>query len=149
MMRKGASSNSFHFLSGGALETGPNAMESSLAHSRTERFASEGVSRHDPISLGPENSGFVLLRKLGWKGEGGLGKNEQGISKPVEVEVKNDRRGIGLHKSEPKKGERSGSDRKKRDGPIDEAMVRKSKERGEKVKKETRWRQKVLHYLNS
>lgn len=46
-------------------------------------------------TLTPSNVGFQLLQKSGWKEGSGLGVAEQGRLEPVDVFVKNDKRGIG------------------------------------------------------
>jgi len=44
-----------------------------------------------------QHQGKNLLKKMGWKGEGyGMGKNQQGILKPIEVDVNNARLGLGF-----------------------------------------------------
>lgn len=44
----------------------------------------------------PKKKGLKLLTKMGWKGEGhGLGKDQQGIAKPIEVGEIRERSGIG------------------------------------------------------
>ena len=43
-----------------------------------------------------------LLRKAGWKGQGGLGISEQGISQPLEAWKQGGRQGIGMHNGQAK-----------------------------------------------
>lgn len=45
--------------------------------------------------LDNSNLGNKLLRKMGWKGTGGIGKNEKGIADPVFVNAAEGRKGIG------------------------------------------------------
>jgi len=45
--------------------------------------------------LDDSNLGNKLLRKMGWKGSGGIGKNEGGISDPVFVDAADGRKGVG------------------------------------------------------
>lgn len=42
-----------------------------------------------------EGIGFSMLKKMGWSEGKGLGKNEVGISKPLEIIRKKDKKGIG------------------------------------------------------
>ena len=53
--------------------------------------------------LGPGSKGFMLLQKAGWKGKGGLGKDEQGRQSPVPVKLLKGRRGIGSEPPKPKR----------------------------------------------
>ncbi|MCO5584365.1 hypothetical protein L7F22_038291 [Adiantum nelumboides] len=46
-------------------------------------------------SLTASNVGFRLLQKAGWREGSGLGVSEQGRLEPVDVFVKNDKRGLG------------------------------------------------------
>lgn len=46
--------------------------------------------------IAPENKGFLLLAKMGYSGQGGLGANAQGRAAPVAVELKQGRGGLGL-----------------------------------------------------
>eukprot|EP00250_Pteridium_aquilinum_P005218 c15350_g1_i1 orf=91-363(+) len=58
----------------------------------TQRMASPSAR---PAALTPSNVGFQLLQKSGWKEGSGLGAAEQGRLEPVDVFIKNDKRGIG------------------------------------------------------
>jgi len=51
----------------------------------------EGLSR--PIA--PDNKGFALLQKMGFKAGSGLGKTGEGRKEPVGIEVKANREGLG------------------------------------------------------
>eukprot|EP00347_Sterkiella_histriomuscorum_P011093 403373781 len=46
--------------------------------------------------ISKENKGFQLLMKLGFKEGQGLGKKESGIKNPLELEMKNNKIGIGI-----------------------------------------------------
>nr|CDS32872.1 D111 G patch [Hymenolepis microstoma] len=52
--------------------------------------------------IGEDNIGFKMLMKMGFKGDGGLGKKAEGRSEPVPIEVIEGRRGLGLHNVEKK-----------------------------------------------
>lgn len=53
---------------------------------------------HEFSIFPPPIKGLKLLTKMGWKGEGhGLGKDQQGIAKPIEVGEIRERSGIGHH----------------------------------------------------
>jgi len=45
--------------------------------------------------LDDSNLGNKLLRKMGWKGSGGIGKHEKGIADPVFVDAVEGRKGVG------------------------------------------------------
>ncbi|XP_054263816.1 G patch domain-containing protein 11-like [Macrosteles quadrilineatus] len=49
--------------------------------------------------IDPENKGFKMLQKLGFKPGSGLGKSGEGRVEPVSVEVKADRQGLGRKSS--------------------------------------------------
>ncbi|XP_055551423.1 uncharacterized protein LOC129733873 [Wyeomyia smithii] len=53
------------------------------------------VTASSKDQLREDNVGFRLLRKLGWGG-GPLGKHQDGILDPIEVQAKRGRRGLGL-----------------------------------------------------
>ncbi|KAL6291170.1 hypothetical protein ACE6H2_008680 [Prunus campanulata] len=50
------------------------------------------------IAINPSNIGFQLLKKHGWKEGTGLGISEQGRIEPVQVYLKNNKRGLGADK---------------------------------------------------
>jgi tuftelin-interacting protein 11 len=75
---------------------------------RKRTFRQEGASRKKPKS---ENDGMGktaafsgfgarMMAKMGYKGEGGLGREGSGIAEPISVKLREARTGIGAHGSE-------------------------------------------------
>ena len=54
-----------------------------------------GASSAAPAPAPRDGLGARLLRKVGYKGHGGLGKEERGRVAPIQVALKRDRRGLG------------------------------------------------------
>lgn len=54
-----------------------------------------GASSSAPAPAPRDGLGARLLRKVGYKGHGGLGKEERGRVAPIQVALKRDRRGLG------------------------------------------------------
>lgn len=60
-----------------------------------ERHREEGLAKSIPST----NKGFAMLAKMGYKPGEGIGKNSSGISEPVGIEVKNDKKGFGKRRT--------------------------------------------------
>ena len=54
-----------------------------------------GAASSAPAPAPRDGLGARLLRKVGYKGHGGLGKEERGRVAPIQVALKRDRRGLG------------------------------------------------------
>ncbi|XP_067876577.1 G patch domain-containing protein 11 [Heterodontus francisci] len=65
------------------------------------------------ISLGSENKGFALLRKMGYEEGHGLGKSGNGIVEPIPLQIKTGRGGIGHEAAKKRKAEET-TERRKR-----------------------------------
>ena len=87
-----------------------------------------------------------LLRKAGWKGQGGLGISEQGISQPLEAWKQGGRQGIGMHHGQDKnsaKNEPANTDTAHpttqaqttvRNGSVENSSVQSKSKRAKKVR---------------
>jgi G-patch domain len=53
-------------------------------------LSQDTFTRATPVSGG---IGKLLLEKMGWKAGSGLGKHSEGITAPIPVEIKTDRKG--------------------------------------------------------
>lgn len=62
---------------------------------RVKEIMKEQQERGLKTAISKENIGFMLLKKLGYAPEKGLGKNESGILEPLEVSVRPNREGLG------------------------------------------------------
>ncbi|XP_053673744.1 uncharacterized protein LOC128724000 [Anopheles nili] len=67
-----------------------------------ERLLHESDNVESVGSLKQSNIGYRMLQKLGWTG-GPLGHKKTGIVDPIEITIKNDRRGLGCNKITKKK----------------------------------------------
>jgi len=54
------------------------------------------LGKFDPVER--DNVGFKLLQKMGWSGSKGLGKNENGILEPLEIQYNKSTHGLGVLK---------------------------------------------------
>ncbi|VDD75237.1 unnamed protein product [Mesocestoides corti] len=71
----------------------------------------EGLKRR----IGEDNVGFKIMKKMGFTGEGGIGKNSEGRSEPVPISVIDGRKGLGLHNIKEKRDEAFAAARQQRD----------------------------------
>jgi hypothetical protein len=58
------------------------------------------LGKYDPLEK--DNVGFKLLQKMGWTSSKGLGKNENGILEPLEIQYNKSTHGLGVLKKEKK-----------------------------------------------
>lgn len=129
------------------LSIGPNPSSSSSGRSSS---GSSGIKNHSKssFSIPSSNVGFKLLERKGWDGQSGLGKSAQGRISPVPVVVRQNRAGIGITTgSKPLEtiGSISSSSKSKKDK--DDVTLSK-KDREEAAKKDRKWRQSFLRYMN-
>jgi hypothetical protein len=83
------------FVSGGVASHGPGPeapLPDSGPRTRLHRKAA-GQARHPDLSHG--SLGHTLLRKAGWTEGKGLGKEEQGVTAPLQAYAKAGRQGLG------------------------------------------------------
>ena len=101
----------------------------------------------------PSNKGYVMLKKQGWDGKSGLGKDESGRKEPVAVLVRdNKKRGLG--KGNPGRPLDQISTVHSSSKSIAESVIAKPSEsstrkaRDEKNQREAKWRQSFMRYLS-
>lgn len=63
--------------------------------SNTKFLASERLNEGLENPIGPENKGFSMLQKMGFKPGSSLGTKKTGILEPIAISIKNDRKGLG------------------------------------------------------
>ncbi|KAH9284871.1 G patch domain-containing protein 11 [Echinococcus granulosus] len=71
----------------------------------------EGLKRR----IGEDNIGYKLMLKMGFKGDGGIGKKAEGRSEPIPIEIIDGRKGLGLHNIEKKRSEAIAAAREQQD----------------------------------
>ncbi|KAM7536120.1 hypothetical protein Aperf_G00000096573 [Anoplocephala perfoliata] len=71
----------------------------------------EGLKR----AIGEDNIGYKMLIKMGFKGDGGLGRKAEGRAEPIPLEVIDGRKGLGLHNIKKKRAEAIASARQQRE----------------------------------
>jgi len=109
-------------------------------------------SSSSSIQLNHSNKGFQLLTRLGWKEkEGGLGKNRQGVMKPVEAKLKVDRRGLGSTpvRSKKKSAAFPSSNQQKQQQSQPESKSKRRQRAKEKEDHEQRREKKIRMLLRS
>jgi len=80
------------------METQPILYKSEINHDHVgviEKGALVKKSYETAAKLDQSNLGNQLLRKMGWTGEGGVGKHGTGISDPVFIDAAEGRKGVG------------------------------------------------------
>ncbi|KAK4874290.1 hypothetical protein RN001_013650 [Aquatica leii] len=60
-------------------------------HEQEQEVRDKGLS----TAISEDNKGFQLLQKMGYKSGSGLGKEASGISKPIEIKLKQSNTGLG------------------------------------------------------
>ncbi|KAL5109260.1 Cystic fibrosi transmembrane conductance regulator [Taenia crassiceps] len=75
------------------------------------------VSREEGLKrrIGEDNIGYKLMLKMGFRGDGGIGKKAEGRSEPIPIEIIDGRKGLGLHNIEKKRAEAIAAAKKQRD----------------------------------
>jgi hypothetical protein len=79
--------------------------ERSRQKTKEERKAEEEAAREAALSnaLPPENKGFKMMAKFGSKHGDALGKSENARKEPIQVNIKEDKGGIGLESEKKRK----------------------------------------------
>lgn len=60
-----------------------------------EQDGIESSKKVEDVQLNSDNKGFKMMKMLGWSG-GALGLSGNGIEQPISIEMKVDRKGLGL-----------------------------------------------------
>ncbi|VDM16142.1 unnamed protein product [Hydatigera taeniaeformis] len=74
----------------------------------------EGLKRR----IGEDNIGYRLMLKMGFKGDGGIGKKAEGRSEPLPIEIIDGRRGLGLHNIKKRRDEAIAAAREQRESEL-------------------------------
>lgn len=87
------------------IETKPNCpqrriirIDSEYIDANHQAFGARGIASVDK-RITAENKGFQMMKQLGWSG-GALGTSGTGIEEPIQVQMRANRRGLGIETTE-------------------------------------------------